>query len=141
MLYTRAKDTVDLLYVAILSIPVTVREESPTVLPIASDFASEIVVIKSRVASAIVLILMNCISTVAQYRRLFSISCVIRTCVFFSLKFSSSLTAPLGRYSTIKFEIANDSPPQIDFASVMEFAAATISKYLECARNINPTVI
>lgn len=28
--------------------------------------------------------------------------------------------------------------PQINFIFVMEFAAATISKYLQCARNINP---
>lgn len=62
--------------------------------------------------------------------------------VFFPLKFSSFNRA-IGRdVQRIKFEIANsDSPPQIDFISVMEFAAATISKYLECARNINPTVI
>lgn len=46
------------------------------------------------------------------------------------------------RYSTIKSGIANDSPPQIDFVFVMEFAVReSISKYLECARNINPTVI
>ena len=50
-----------------------------------------------------------------------------------------SLTTPgVDRYSS---EIANDSLPQIDLVFVIDFAAATMSKYLECARDINPTVI